>query len=313
MVFPLPDVPTTLMRSKERICCAAAVSPMRLMMVPGRSKILLPPWRPRDRIHPERQTGHRKVGGEHASALGDPRRTQAHRNQIRLRHRAVRRLHRAPRRQGRARVRHPAFCCCRKTNYYDRRPVAGFGAPAAESLGRRGSAAVRLLPVGPDHEGRRAARREQEALARADRHAHERQYLPLRDLPPHHRGDPARVEGGVTMDRREFFKVTGGLTFAFTFGVHAQTGSEKPFNAWVRIAPDGTVTIYSAGAEMGQGSMTSLPLIVADEMDADWWKVKIEWAPADAAVYGYTFNKARGMAIVGSRAVMLYYNDLRVA
>jgi isoquinoline 1-oxidoreductase beta subunit len=115
------------------------------------------------------------------------------------------------------------------------------------------------------------------------------------------------------MDRREFFKVTGGLTFAFTFGVHAQTGSEKPFNAWVRIAPDGTVTIYSAGAEMGQGSMTSLPLIVADEMDADWSKVKIEWAPADASVYGYTFNKARGMAIVGSRAVMLYYNDLRVA
>jgi isoquinoline 1-oxidoreductase beta subunit len=114
------------------------------------------------------------------------------------------------------------------------------------------------------------------------------------------------------MDRREFFKVTGGLTFAFTFGVHAQS-SEKPFNAWVRIAPDGTVTIYSAGAEMGQGSMTSLPLILADEMDADWAKVKIDWAPADPTRYGYTFNNARAMAIVGSRAVMLYYNDLRVA
>jgi isoquinoline 1-oxidoreductase beta subunit len=73
------------------------------------------------------------------------------------------------------------------------------------------------------------------------------------------------------------------------------------------------VTIYSAGAEMGQGSMTSLPLILADEMDADWSKVKIEWAPADPAMYGYTFQNSKAMAIVGSRAVMLYYNDLRTA
>jgi len=64
---------------------------------------------------------------------------------------------------------------------------------------------------------------------------------------------------------------------------------------------------------MGQGSMTSLPLIVAEEMDADWSKVKIEWAPADRSVYGYTFNNQRDMAIVGSRAVQLYYNDLRTA
>ena len=115
------------------------------------------------------------------------------------------------------------------------------------------------------------------------------------------------------MDRREFFKVTGGLAFAFTFPAHAQSDTAKPINAWVRIAPDGTVTILSTGAEMGQGSMTSLPLILADEMDADWSKVKIEWAPADPAMYGYTFQNSKAMAIVGSRAVMLYYNDLRIA
>ena len=117
------------------------------------------------------------------------------------------------------------------------------------------------------------------------------------------------------MDRRDFLKVSGGLSFAFAFpfSAEAQPSGDKTLNAWVRIAPDGTVTIYSTGAEMGQGSMTSLPLILADEMDADWSKVKIDWAPADPTRYGYTFNNARAMAIVGSRAVMLYYNDLRVA
>jgi isoquinoline 1-oxidoreductase beta subunit len=119
----------------------------------------------------------------------------------------------------------------------------------------------------------------------------------------------------MNTSRRDFLKASTGLSFAFAFpfaSEAAATTELKP-NAWVRIAPDGTVTILSAGAEMGQGSMTSLPLIVADEMDADWSKVKIEWAPADPTKYGYTFNNARTMAIVGSRAVMLYYNDLRVA
>ena len=122
----------------------------------------------------------------------------------------------------------------------------------------------------------------------------------------------------MDMTRREFLKASGGMVFCLTIGLQsvdqaaAQAGA-KTFNAWVRIAPDGTVTIYSAGAEMGQGSMTSLPLIVAEEMDADWSKVKIEWAPADASVYGYTFNNAQMMQIVGSRAVQLYYTQLRMA
>jgi isoquinoline 1-oxidoreductase subunit beta len=119
------------------------------------------------------------------------------------------------------------------------------------------------------------------------------------------------------MDRRDFLKVSSGLVFSLTVAIGESVGQEKSktFNAWVRIAPDGTVTIYSAGAEMGQGSMNTLPLIVAEEMDADWDKVKIEFAPADAAVYGYTFpgNNAKMMSIVGSRAVQLYYTQLRIA
>lgn len=126
----------------------------------------------------------------------------------------------------------------------------------------------------------------------------------------------------VMVTRRGVLAGLGGLSFGLVIGAdgaklfpaaRAATGDAKAFNAWVRIAPDGTVTIYSAGAEMGQGSMTSLPMIVAEEMDADWAKVAIEMAPADRDVYGYTFRNARNMAIVGSRAVMVYFNDLRVA
>src|SRR5947207_10192591 len=122
------------------------------------------------------------------------------------------------------------------------------------------------------------------------------------------------------MDRREFFKASGTLSFAIALGAdglglmsEAQAAAAREINAWVRIAPDGTVTILTAGAEMGQGSMTSLPLIVAEEMDADWSKVVLDWAPADPALYGYTLNNAKQMAIVGSRAVQTYYNDLRIA
>jgi isoquinoline 1-oxidoreductase beta subunit len=123
------------------------------------------------------------------------------------------------------------------------------------------------------------------------------------------------------MDRRDFFKATGALGFAIALaGERLQLFTEaqaqekaKAINAWVRIAPDGTVTILTAGAEMGQGSMTSLPLIVAEEMDADWSKVVLDWAPAEPKVYGYALPGRRSMSIVGSRAVQSYYGDLRVA
>ena len=119
----------------------------------------------------------------------------------------------------------------------------------------------------------------------------------------------------MELSRRDFLKLGGGMTFAFALPFAAELEAKTGFqpNAWVNIGRDGTVTILSTGAEMGQGSMTSLPLILAEEMDADWSKVKIEFAPADPSLYGYTINNSRAMAIVGSRAVMLYYNPLRTA
>jgi isoquinoline 1-oxidoreductase subunit beta len=124
------------------------------------------------------------------------------------------------------------------------------------------------------------------------------------------------------ISRRGMLTGLGGMTFCLAFSgeglrlttaAQASTLANAQVTPWVRIAPDGTITILTAGAEMGQGSMTSLPLIVAEELDADWSKVKIEWAPPDAQLYGYTLGGERMMAIVGSRANQLYYNDHRIA
>ena len=126
------------------------------------------------------------------------------------------------------------------------------------------------------------------------------------------------------ISRRCVIAGLGGMAFCIAVGndgvrlmsqAQANALANAAINPWVRIAPDGKITILSAGAEMGQGSMTSLPLIVTEEMDADWSKVAIEWTPADAKVYGYKdpFGTENLMWIVGSRAVQLYFTQLRMA
>lgn len=126
------------------------------------------------------------------------------------------------------------------------------------------------------------------------------------------------------VSRRGVLAGLGGMTFCLALGTDgARLMSQAQANAltnaevtpWIRIAPNGIITILTAGAEMGQGSMTGLPLIAAEELDADWSKVAIEWAPADPKIYGYKdpFGPANLMWIVGSRATQLYYNDLRKA
>ena len=139
----------------------------------------------------------------------------------------------------------------------------------------------------------------------ADHRPHGRQYLSLRHLSPHRRRGRARFEGGLSHDRRDqqlprFPSRHAGRPrwpvvlprlrrrwAAPGASAQADTADAVKVTPWVRIAPDGVITILTPGAEMGQGSMTSLPLILAEEMDADWSKVVLEWAPADAQLYGY--------------------------
>ena len=92
--------------------------------------------------------------------------------------------------------------------------------------------------------------------------------------------------------RREFIKAStalgGGLLIAVRLGLadtETAAGSEaarhlQP-NVWLTITPDDIVTIRVASSEMGQGVMTALPMLVAEELDADWTRVRTEFAPVD--------------------------------
>src|SRR3954451_21013052 len=118
------------------------------------------------------------------------------------------------------------------------------------------------------------------------------------------------------ISRRGFMVGAAGLTFAIAAGKAGHAASlateraGKAMNPWVSIAPDGTITIMSAATEMGQGSMTSLPLVLAEELDADWSKVRIVSAPVIDQIYG---NPAYFHMIytAGSNAVRAYFMPLR--
>ncbi len=89
-----------------------------------------------------------------------------------------------------------------------------------------------------------------------------------------------------------------------------KTGKPVNPNAFIRIAPDDTVTILLKHSEMGQGVATSLAMVVAEELECDWTKVRSEHAPADMA-YAHT---AYGMQMTGgSTSTWESFDQLRTA
>ena len=94
-----------------------------------------------------------------------------------------------------------------------------------------------------------------------------------------------------SVSRRSFIKVTavagGGLLLGFSSSKPADSGLNEnlTFNPFILISPDGTITIFSPNPEVGQGIKTAMPMVVAEELDADWSKVKVEQASLDGKKY----------------------------
>lgn len=117
--------------------------------------------------------------------------------------------------------------------------------------------------------------------------------------------------------RRQFMVGAAGLTCAFVICPAAAGAatlgkgvSGRQFDPWVSISTDGTITIMSAATEMGQGSMTALPRIFAEELDADWERVRIVPASVIEKFYG-NFIFGGDMKTAASSAVLAYYAKLR--
>ena len=130
-----------------------------------------------------------------------------------------------------------------------------------------------------------------------------------------------KAVGKAGMNRRGFLATSGGLTFSVAIGVGLGASSQpaqgqsalKP-NVWVTIGVDDSVVVMTPTGEMGQGTTTALPMILAEELDADWSKVRIEYAPPNPRVYGNTHPLLNGgQASLASIAIPGYFNPLRIA
>jgi isoquinoline 1-oxidoreductase beta subunit len=116
------------------------------------------------------------------------------------------------------------------------------------------------------------------------------------------------------LSRREMLAGSAGLTFVFALGSafegEAQAQAAGKLNAYVTIAPSGAITIMTPAPEMGQGVNTTLPLIVAEELDADWSKVTVQQAPVNPAYNHPIFKMQYQVASLTTRG---YWMPLRTA
>lgn len=120
---------------------------------------------------------------------------------------------------------------------------------------------------------------------------------------------------GRALSRRRFLEVSGGAGAGLVIAFHlpgarrlAAAAPDEPvrLNAWIRIGTDGSVTVLVSESEMGQGVLTSMPMLVAEELGVDWSEIRSAHAPADREAYG---RQSTG----GSTSVRTNYDRLRVA
>ena len=120
-----------------------------------------------------------------------------------------------------------------------------------------------------------------------------------------------------TLSRRNFIRSTGATAFILGFYVPLERTSgaldRKTYapNGFIRIDPQGNVTLIIPQVEMGQGTYTSLSMVMADELDADWSRVKVEHAPPDEKLYA---NPMLSIQATGnSNSVRAFWTPMRVA
>ncbi len=122
---------------------------------------------------------------------------------------------------------------------------------------------------------------------------------------------------GARPSRRDFLKSSVALGAGLVIGLNANglmaASGEAGFiaNPFVKILPDGTTVVIAKHFEMGQGTATGLATLVAEELDADWQKVSVEWAPADAKIYANLAFGAQGTG--GSTAIANSFLQYREA
>ncbi|GAB4354472.1 MAG: xanthine dehydrogenase family protein molybdopterin-binding subunit [Kiloniellaceae bacterium] len=134
-----------------------------------------------------------------------------------------------------------------------------------------------------------------------------------------------QTASALPASRRQFLKASAaagaGLVIGFTFAggnkiaaAAASASGDAAFapNAFVRVAPDNTVTVLIKHIEFGQGTFTGLATLVAEEMDADWAQIRAEHAPADASLYNnLSWGPVQGTG--GSSSIANSYEQLRRA
>jgi isoquinoline 1-oxidoreductase subunit beta len=131
--------------------------------------------------------------------------------------------------------------------------------------------------------------------------------------------DP-NVDSAAAADisRRNFIKTSGATALVIGFSLRsaagralaAETASVFSPNAYLRITPDNRVTVVCGSSEMGQGVLTAIPMLLAEELDADWSTVSVEQAPVDKAYNNPMF----GMQVTGgSTTVRAHWEPVRKA
>lgn len=138
---------------------------------------------------------------------------------------------------------------------------------------------------------------------------------------------PSAATAAATPSRRALLKSGAALTLGFALPLAggravAQASSAKATaaadatsntfspSAWLRITPDNRVTVICGSAEMGQGVLTAIPMMLAEELDADWTLVGVEQAPVDQAYNNPMFGM---QATGGSTTVRAHWTPVRQA